>query len=382
MLSALAVDRTRVADIDTQIVVLERSLAALRSEKALAQERLDSYKYPVLTLPNEIISEIFVQFLPAYPLCPPSIGPLSPTLLTYICRRWREISLATPMLWRAITLSFYDVPFHRCHILDFLTRSGCCPLSIQGDDDYVQEPGPEVFAALVPHRARWEHLHLHLSPRQLPTIDGPMPLLRHLYLLLADQPDPAEILSLCEVPLLRSVVLDRHAISSVNLPWAQLTSLTINSVFRSEYLPILQQASNLVQCELNIIYLGSEDDADSNEISLPCLKSLTLGDFDTDWEGRYPDVFVVPALRSLQMPRSFLGSDPIAALTAFISKTTSRLQEVCITGASSVTISAYRKAFSSIPEFSFVGSYSDDKEDSNSEVASDADSSDDEGSSE
>ncbi|KAJ7834594.1 hypothetical protein B0H13DRAFT_1467448, partial [Mycena leptocephala] len=89
----------RVVDIDAEILDLERSLFALRNEKALLQHRLDSYKYPVLTLPNEIVSEIFIHFLPIYPFCPPLTGILSPNLLTQICRRWREIALATPGLW-------------------------------------------------------------------------------------------------------------------------------------------------------------------------------------------------------------------------------------------------------------------------------------------
>ncbi|KAJ7871612.1 hypothetical protein B0H13DRAFT_2554411 [Mycena leptocephala] len=84
MLSGLEADRTRIADLDAQISDLERSLSALREEKNLAQERLDSYKYPVLTLPNEIVSNIFVHFLPAYPEYPPLAGLLSPTLLTHI----------------------------------------------------------------------------------------------------------------------------------------------------------------------------------------------------------------------------------------------------------------------------------------------------------
>jgi hypothetical protein len=71
MLAGLEADRTRVADIEAQILDLERSLSTLRNEKALVQERLDAYKYPVLTLPNEIISEIFIHFLPTNPLCPP-----------------------------------------------------------------------------------------------------------------------------------------------------------------------------------------------------------------------------------------------------------------------------------------------------------------------
>ncbi|KAJ7864883.1 hypothetical protein B0H13DRAFT_2671116 [Mycena leptocephala] len=66
-MSKLAADRARIAALAARIEHLERSLAALRTEKALAEKPLDDYKYPVLTLPNEIISEIFLHFLPNYP---------------------------------------------------------------------------------------------------------------------------------------------------------------------------------------------------------------------------------------------------------------------------------------------------------------------------
>ncbi|KAJ7894003.1 hypothetical protein B0H13DRAFT_1557430, partial [Mycena leptocephala] len=111
---------------------LERALAGLRAEKTVLQGRLDSYKYPVLTLPNEIISEIFIQFLPVYPLCPPFIGILSPNTLTQICHKWREVALATPALWRAIGLSDHRISFEQQrHItVTWLKRSRHCPLSI------------------------------------------------------------------------------------------------------------------------------------------------------------------------------------------------------------------------------------------------------------
>ncbi|KAF8134203.1 hypothetical protein K438DRAFT_1883436, partial [Mycena galopus ATCC 62051] len=105
MLIALATDRARVADLDADILRLERSLSALRSQRHLVLERLDSYKYPVLTLPNEITAEIFTHSLLLYPDCPPFAGRDSPTLFTQICRQWREIALETPILWRAILLS-------------------------------------------------------------------------------------------------------------------------------------------------------------------------------------------------------------------------------------------------------------------------------------
>ncbi|KAJ7086305.1 hypothetical protein C8R43DRAFT_311955 [Mycena crocata] len=69
-----------------------------------AERLTDSLVYPVLTLPNEITSQIFIYFLAAYPRCPPFQGLLSPIILTHICHQWREIALSTPALWRAITL--------------------------------------------------------------------------------------------------------------------------------------------------------------------------------------------------------------------------------------------------------------------------------------
>ncbi|KAF7335111.1 F-box domain-containing protein [Mycena venus] len=105
MLGALTADRARVADLDAQIQDIERSLAALQLQKSVAQERLDTFKYSVLTLPNEIVSEIFIHFLPIYPSCLPFGGALSPIHLTQICHRWREIALATPALWRAVSLN-------------------------------------------------------------------------------------------------------------------------------------------------------------------------------------------------------------------------------------------------------------------------------------
>ncbi|KAJ7769251.1 hypothetical protein B0H14DRAFT_3509476 [Mycena olivaceomarginata] len=70
-MSTLAADRARLADLDAQILDLERSLSALRSQRQPVFERLSACTYPVLTLPNEITTEIFIHFLPNYPSCPP-----------------------------------------------------------------------------------------------------------------------------------------------------------------------------------------------------------------------------------------------------------------------------------------------------------------------
>ncbi|KAJ7840346.1 hypothetical protein B0H13DRAFT_2287126 [Mycena leptocephala] len=353
MLAHLKADRTRVTDLEAQILHLERSLSALRNEKTRAQERLDSYKYPVLTLPNEIVSEIFMHFLPTYPRFPPLTGILSPTILTQICRKWREIALGTPALWRIMSDSA-DPPFNQlAHVFNiWLNRSRSCPLSLQlglGRLDITP-----VLAAIVPHRRRWERLELYfLSPSHLPILDGPMPLLRYLELHL-DPPIVGTAAVVLDAPLLHTVALDANAASKVILPWTQLTSLALLYVSPHECVPILQQTSNLVRCKLRFFF-----DPNSNhtgpDVTLPCLESLTLSHVDHESVTDFLETLIVPALRSLEIPEQLLDADPIKSLAVFISKSGCKLEELLIAGTVSVPLSSYCNAFPSIRNISFKG---------------------------
>ncbi|KAJ7935126.1 hypothetical protein B0H13DRAFT_2472932 [Mycena leptocephala] len=347
MLNGLEADRIRIADLEAQILDLERSLSALRNEKVLVQERLDAYKYPVLTLPNEIVSEIFIHFLPVYPLCPPLAGILSPTSLTQICRKWRDIALATPALWRAL-------------------ESRCCPLSIHTNEYEEWIHVPEILSTLVPHCARWEHLRLRLLSH-FP--DGPLPLLRHLDLTLEKYSD----LTFPNMPLLRTAVLHNVANSKIGLPWSQLTSLTLRAIYPDECLSILQQTLNLVHCDVHweADVFRSDSNGARPKITFPYLESLTLWNPNDDLVIWHLDTFIVPALRSLTTPERFLGpgSNPIESLASFMSKSGCRLQEVCITGLRTVSGRSFRQAFPSIRRFSFSGPWlydSDSDSDSSS----------------
>ncbi|KAJ6483104.1 hypothetical protein C8R45DRAFT_870994, partial [Mycena sanguinolenta] len=134
MIVALEKDRRRLAELEIAIWDVGPSLSELILEQTEVQKRLDDYKYPVLTLPNEIVSEIFVHFLPVYPDAPPLICIYSPTHLAQICRKWREVALATPALWRAIQLTTGSAmpPIERPNQISevWLGRSGSCALSI------------------------------------------------------------------------------------------------------------------------------------------------------------------------------------------------------------------------------------------------------------
>ncbi|KAF8207692.1 hypothetical protein K438DRAFT_1755126 [Mycena galopus ATCC 62051] len=327
--------------------------ATLRLEQALAQQRLQSYIYPVLTLPPEIVSEIFIHIIPQYPCCPPLTGTLSPTSLTHICRKWRAIALSTPALWRAIQLSLDSLPVEgQVHISDqWLKRSGSCRFSIQLDG-YLGRIA-NVLTSVFRHATRWECLKLEVSPYQLRELEGSnMPLLSHLDLRLHEDSEVAvDAIAFRDLPLLRSVTLNDIAASWVILPWDQLTSLVLNSVYLHECVPILQQTSNLAHCELHIF----ASDADTiHVIDLPCLQSLVLIHPGRRRDsGRYLESFIVPALRSLQIPEIFLGDDPIHFLTEFVSRSGSKLQEVRVTNLRLESRNMYCEALRSVHRLYF-----------------------------
>ncbi|KAJ7083487.1 hypothetical protein C8R44DRAFT_54529 [Mycena epipterygia] len=356
--AALAADRAGIANIDAEILRLQLSIEALRMERKTIKTRLDSYTYPVLTLPNEIVSEIFIQFLPDYPLCPPMVGLLSPMCLTQICLKWREIALGTPALWRAVSAHALMSNERQFHMLQsWLSRSGCCPLSIKMEGViYNEDASHHIFAAIAPHCARWEYLKLSCtSLSDLFTIEGPMPLLRDLDIAVYEG-GLVPSAPFRQAPRLRAFT-DRRQFDSLTyppdfLPWDQLTSLTLVATAPAQCSAILNQTVNLVHCEL-IIWEGALDQPD--DIQLTSLKSLVLVKFDTYVvpPEQYLTTFIAPALRKLQVPDEFLRPTPIDTLDSFISKSGCQLQEVCITGKRSVSRGSYHMAFPSIPKFTF-----------------------------
>ncbi|KAJ7140388.1 hypothetical protein C8R46DRAFT_1135552 [Mycena filopes] len=319
MLAHLAADRIRVAELEAQILHLQNCLRDLELEKHLTQDRLDSYYYPVLALPNEITSEIFKHFLPVFPFHTALTGACSPTVLTHICRKWRDIALSTPTLWSAISLKDVRLPFALAvEIADlWLTRSDVSTLI------------PRIFE----QTARLAELALDITSFDLVATSRSMPMLRCLDLRIrVDQhgplpPTPLPLFS--DTPqLLRSVALNDISAVHIQLPWAQLTSVCICPLFPGQCAPVLRQAPNLLHCQLVFKSNGSV----LAELTLPVLESLQLYDDCGLAESGIGDLdnLTVPALRDLTISESFLGEDPIDVLTRFITKSHCKLQEVCI----------------------------------------------------
>ncbi|KAF7295575.1 Zn(2)-C6 fungal-type domain-containing protein [Mycena indigotica] len=291
----------------------------------------------ILTLPHEVISEILVHSLPVYPLCPPLTGLESPTRLLSVCRLFRKIGSSTPLLWRAFQVNdgtdSESVLIKRVHT--WLARSGATPLSIRFDFD------PDLMDRAVVS----DLLTAIVDNHGISLVRGPAPLLKEMRIMVWEESlwdvylveSVVHEIELNDVPRLRSVRFWDVECTVDSLPWSQLTSLTLQHKSLGQCLPLLTRATNLVRCSLG---LCDEDPPMPVVVRLPFLETLILrSDSFYDPEANTPVTqflayFHVPAVKQLQVPRSFLSIDPVAYLEVFTTRCDCRIHSLCITAAS------------------------------------------------
>ncbi|KAJ7932326.1 hypothetical protein B0H13DRAFT_1523001, partial [Mycena leptocephala] len=140
-------------------------------------------------LPHEMLAEIFYNFLPIYPMCSGLVGMQSPALLSHVCRRWRNLALSLPRLWRAIKLNIGREPHpQQLDLLrTWLGRSGSHLLSIELSYRNTSTPSilmdhhvGRVLQEFMHHSSRWEYVEIEVPFNVLPLIQGELPCLQVL----------------------------------------------------------------------------------------------------------------------------------------------------------------------------------------------------------
>ncbi|KAK7035844.1 F-box domain-containing protein [Favolaschia claudopus] len=355
MPSTLEVDRARMLELESQICGLEHTPPTFKLEHSMVKTRLDRVKYPVLTLPNEIVFRDTRPLPPAIPRPASTRWPIvAYSSDTYLFKMARDCSQNT-LLWRAVYLAVPDcVPSDLQNI--WLSRSGHCPISVEVDDQLTRHKvgADELIAAILPYCARWEYVSLYIDMVHRPTLQGSMPLLRKLTVVVDDFDG---CLDFSDAPLLRSVNFDVCAARVIVLPWRQLTSMRLHNIRYQACFHYLRMATNLVRCELSLSNrLDDEDEDDVREhpVTLPSLESLTLR-YEHDNVNDCLRYFILPKLSRLIVDRGVLPLDPIASLTSFISNAGCQLEHVCIEGASADD--SYRTALPSIKNLVFAKMY-------------------------
>ncbi|KAJ7215103.1 hypothetical protein B0H12DRAFT_1154990 [Mycena haematopus] len=279
-----------------RLAQLGNLIATLNAERQKLQAVSDSIVYPVLSLPPEITALIFFHCLPK-PSFFPQPSPLSaPLLLAQICRQWRDIAIASPGLWQSIGL----VDTRSVGVFEtWLARSGNHPLNLS-----LNCVDPERAASLIdvciPHTHRWQHVQLALPVGLLMRLKAslPMPLLRKISLSLrgpfsreqgtdgvADDP-----IALSNAPMLREADISTYPDLRFDLPWTQLTALTLAKSDIAECFAILKRCPDLITLDVSTIGPPPAR-TDSEPLTLANLQSFT---FATDF---------CPVIDRLRLPR-------------------------------------------------------------------------------
>ncbi|KAJ7484961.1 hypothetical protein B0H11DRAFT_2019396 [Mycena galericulata] len=362
-----AVTRARIDALSSEIAALYATIHRITAERETLQAHLDAYIYPVLTLPNELVSEIFIHSLPPSDSEESDSSALSsPLLLGRICRKWRDISLSTPRLWTDIDFTIGNresskVSINRLELLDtFFTRSRNCQLNISMTYHPFHPPTASgelaagvAMEAVTQHCRRWEEAYLAVPLLHLTRATGDMPLLHTLTLCVTDidelvlqGADPTAPVEMFEkAPKLKRLILVDFIPGIFTLPWAQLTTISIiRARFPLDIVEVLRASVNLT-CFLADFEEACDDEAMDDILDIPPLLHLT--DLHLGGETYCPshmqllEKLTLPALSSLSIHESCFVPNPIATVRNLISRSKCPLRHITVTEAEKPSRSYY-----------------------------------------
>ncbi|KAJ7210285.1 hypothetical protein C8J57DRAFT_1733637 [Mycena rebaudengoi] len=309
--------RDELAELRISIAHQRHPLEELERRRAVVEAELDLYVYPVLTLPPEITSEIFVHSLPPdvtseiFMHSLPSLRSVSPhpstppLILLRICRAWRLLALSTPALWTSLHINvdtddgaltapgklktFVETWFHRAGTL---ARS----FSFFGDLDDSEDHSLDTI--LDKHAPYLHKISMCITSDSFPNLGNgtPFPVLRHLELddaNISSRGTPCDVFRLA--PRLQSLRLAYTPPSALIVPWEQLTTFCADILSVEECLSVVCKAPSLRE----LVYRAYRNLYDTKttpgpSVSYPGLASLKL----IGWCSR--DIIPFLALPNLQ----------------------------------------------------------------------------------
>ncbi|KAJ7609946.1 hypothetical protein FB45DRAFT_340649 [Roridomyces roridus] len=233
--------RTEIALLDQELPELDAQIALVRTKRDRASELLlQALAYPVLSLPNEITSEIFIQYIDVDER-------RSPLRLTWVCREWRELAHSCCRLWTSFDSKFYAVncmPF-------WLRRSGGLPLDLQIDLPASPSEAQAIVEDLCNYSAQWRTVSLRsTSLISFPaSLHGPFPFLEKLQLPSGYETSTPSVF--LNAPRLREVSASPAYSWLERLPWVQLKVLDLSSESAATCIAILHCAPHLEELQLS-----------------------------------------------------------------------------------------------------------------------------------
>ncbi|KAJ7466064.1 hypothetical protein FB451DRAFT_1138144 [Mycena latifolia] len=314
--------RSRLVEIEGQMAELESQLARLRIERDMVQGSVDSIVYPILTLPPEIISEIFIHSVDN-----PFFHDVHiPLRLASVCRAWRAIALSTCALW-----AHFDVTSNYSWgpnagnlpelLQSWLPRARSVPLGLRLEvpTRLSSESQDEILSILSKYSAQWSSLDLK-SPKPIvfPSGSGRTPLssLQKIAIEVQRWPSgaPECITAFLDAPQLRKAHLTRLSLAQISLPWIQLANLELFGQSLAQCLDILEQTPNLESLTFAVGPSFGAPTPTPSFRTMPCLRIIK---FLSDSDSTLLDYLTLPALERLNLWQlSWEGSARVAPLVA------------------------------------------------------------------
>ncbi|KAF7348102.1 F-box domain-containing protein [Mycena sanguinolenta] len=159
-MSSARILQARIEEISSAIEHQKQVLRDLETSRSNVRRELNAILDPMVRLPVEISSDIFVRCLPDSPR--PHSGE-APMLFLNICHIWSDIAISTPALWTSIHCNYSDT----INLELWLGRAKHFPLAISLHGGFspdvaavVEEHAPHVQALTL----EYQHLKQLLAP--------------------------------------------------------------------------------------------------------------------------------------------------------------------------------------------------------------------------
>ncbi|KAI5899492.1 uncharacterized protein SCHCODRAFT_02524109 [Schizophyllum commune H4-8] len=295
---AIANERRTLEHYADLIAQTQQTLNALRSTYGRMNDAINlktSLVSSIRRLPTEVLAHVITY---ALLLSSPkgSVARLKNPVM-HVCHLWREIALSLSQIWADIDFCF-SFELHQCaQLAECLHRAEGKPLSLafesMDDDLRVDEAFVRIFFASA---ARWQRLTLRamVLPAWFNTDALHAPALEHLEI---KESEVEGWLCFAKCPALSSVVLEDVNLTVLDLPWGQLSSLSITSCPTFDaggFLEAIRGCNRLTTLRLSLNYSFP---GDHTEVVLPSLTTLLLGNRACS----LLRVFHVPSLVKLQV---------------------------------------------------------------------------------
>lgn len=290
--------RADLPELNRIVARVEDLLANLLRGRALLKTKLNQLDSPIINLPPEIISHIFIFCLPDFNDYNPETfvrgDPPVPFLIGAVCRSWRTIAWSTPTLWSCLSLHLSTQNFTILVDLmdEWLPRSGELPLSIRLSCDPPSENRRDVIAEGYPQIYEMIHTINDCYSHRLHALDLRIPvhLFKEFHIHWSDsileslnidppdgQLDSDHILELGCTPRLRRLHLSAIYLKSIQIQWSNITHVHASEFYADECLEILRRAPQLVWCKFPFMISGTASYPEPEmPLIVPSLKFLHI----------------------------------------------------------------------------------------------------------